>query len=147
MARTPGEIDRWITEHDREHESLERRLKGEVRQEFNEAMTAAIRHVDELGRKVERMAIANDAQTTAIHEVKQETFEQTKIIKKVDAEIVRRAAIDDERDRVKKQATDDKEIAEKVRSSRNARLAVWIPVLLAIAGIVSAIVAAIASHK
>ncbi len=151
--RSFDDIERWADDHEAKH----LRERDERSHELTAAVSGATAHIDRVAAKQNAELAAQtkaleeqkaslvsvDTKLNAIGNLSTATVEELRLARE---ERIKRTAADEEKARIKAEAKLEAELAETVRTARNNRRAVWIPVVLAVIGIITAIVASGASH-
>lgn len=154
-ARRLADLERWRKDHEAQH----MREREEIRVEVRSVTDATVRHVErtiaeglrpltEVDRRFGVIEAQNAAQTTILHQqndVLAETRDEL-VANRIERE--KRAAADEAKAKLEKEAKDQREADLAAKGERTKRLAVYATIIVAIVGLLGALVtAAIASHK
>lgn len=137
------QAEKDIAQLEREVEELKRErreIRSEIGKEVRDAMDGAVRHITNLDKSVREQM----APLAAVGDVLKKVDDQLDA-NRIERE--KRVAVEEALAKQKKAEADDLEIADKKREARNKKLAVYIPVIVAIVGVLGTLIGlAISSH-
>jgi hypothetical protein len=128
VPRSDVEVDRWIDKHEKEHDGLEMRLRGIVRDESADALEGMKRHVSSLETKVSSVETETKGQTATINAIKVHT--DTLVAQSIESAEERGRRKERDEERMKRQT--EAEIALKKWQSRAVPIGFVIAVVTAI---------------
>lgn len=154
LERASREHERWRKDHEAQHT----RERSEIRREVDDMTAATVRHVEKaiadglrpvsaLDKRLSGIEAQNAAQMVVLEQQNGVLGETRAELGAARLERERRAALDEARAKLEKDAKDTRDAESVARGERTKRLAVYATILVALVGaLVTLIVAAINSH-